>query len=116
VRDHKIAFRMAHAISARLIAARERNPQAPLSRLLADASAEMLGAPLTYSEPALAEILSARYFVNVRQTLGGPAPEQTARASSAAHAQLDRDQGWWTITSGALTDAQQRLAARAAEL
>ena len=42
---------------------------------------ELLGAPLAYSDEALAEILSPRHFVDVRRTLGGPAPEETARAA-----------------------------------
>src|SRR4051812_44498446 len=46
VRDHAVPFRTAHGIAARLIAARERDPKTPLTALLADASAELLGTPL----------------------------------------------------------------------
>ena len=116
VREHGIPFRMAHGISARLIAARTNDRTAPLSQLLADASAELLGAPLTYSETALAEVLSPRHFVNVRQTLGGPAPGVTAAACAAAHDLLDADRAWWTRSIDALTAAQRRLEERAAAL
>ena len=44
---------------------------------------ELVGRPIVYSEERLQEILSPRYFVTVRRTPGGPAPEETARA--AAH-------------------------------
>jgi argininosuccinate lyase len=116
VRDHAIPFRMAHGISARLIAAREHDRAAPLSALLAQASSDLLGAPLTYSEAQIAEILSPRHFVAVRRTLGGPAPEVTAAACAEAHAQLSADQAWWTRTTAALTDAQRRLEERARAL
>jgi argininosuccinate lyase len=116
VRDHGLPFRTAHAITARLIVARERDPRGPLSALLAAASNEVLGAPLAYTEAALAEILSARHFVNVRRTLGGPAPEETARAAAASRGQLDEDRMWWKRATDALSSAEQRLAERSAAL
>jgi argininosuccinate lyase len=116
VRDHGIPFKTAHAISGRLIAARERDGETPLHELLADASAELLEAPLAYSEAALAEILSARHFVNVRRTPGGPAPEETARAAAVSHASLEHDQAWWTRTTEALAGAERKLAERAKAL
>jgi argininosuccinate lyase len=116
VRDHGVPFKTAHAIAARLIAARQRDPKTPLAALLADASADLLGAPLQYSDAALMRILSPRHFVDVRRTFGGPAPEETARASAVARARLDEDQAWWTSTTDALTAAEQRLADRTARL
>ena len=116
VRDHQLPFRMAHAITARLIASRERDRHSPLSALLAAASTELLGAPVAYSEEALTEILSPRHFVNVRRTLGGPAPEQTTRAAAASRGKLDDDQTWWKQATGALSSAEHRLAERSAAL
>jgi len=116
VREHGIPFRKAHAVAARLIAARQRDPKTPLASLLADATADLLGAPLQYSDSALARILSPRHFVDVRRTRGGPAPEETARAAAAGRALLEDDQAWWTNTTDALTAAEQRLTDRAARL
>lgn len=116
VRDHDIPFKKAHAIARRLIAARRSDTESPLSQLLAAASSDLLGTPLTYSDAALATILSPRHFVNVRRTPGGPAPEQTARAIAASRAALRQDQAWWTETTEALTSAERGLAARAAAL
>ena len=116
VRDHRLPFRTAHAIAARLIAASERNRGRSLADLVAEASCEVLGTPLTYSESALAEILSARHFVDVRGTLGGPAPAETARASAASRAQLETDRQWWTKSTDALAAAERRLADRKARL
>ena len=116
VRDHGVSFRLAHAVAGRLIAGREGEPGRPLSRVLADASAELLGAPLEYSDEALADILSPRHFVEVRKTPGGPAPEETSRAASASRAELEGDRTWWTTATTALADAERRLAVRAAAL
>jgi len=108
-RDEGVPFRTAHAIASRLVQARQREPNRPLSALVAEASAQELGAPLSYSEEALARILSPRHFIAVRRTPGGPAPEETARAIEASRAQLGADRTWWTGVTNALTTSEQRL-------
>src|SRR6266545_4584183 len=104
VRDHELPFRTAHAIAGRLIAARQREPNRPLPDALAAASSDVLGAPINYTETALAEILSPRHFVAVRRTLGGPAPEETARAAEVSHQLLAADEAWWEQATNALAD------------
>jgi argininosuccinate lyase len=116
VRDHRLPFKTAHAIAGRLVAGRQRDPDRRLVDLLADASRELLGAPLAYSEEALATILSPRHFVEVRRTLGGPAPAETARAAKASRQQLEADEAWWSQATGALGQAEQKLAERSAAL
>jgi argininosuccinate lyase len=116
VRDHAVPFRTAHAIAARLLAGRQANPQDRLSALLAAAAAELHLAPLDYTDADLERILSPRHFVEVRRTLGGPAPEETGRAAQASRAALESHRAWWTGRTGALADAEKRLAERAAEL
>jgi argininosuccinate lyase len=116
VRDHQLPFRLAHGISARLITAREREPQRPLAELLAEASQALLGKPITYSDAALATILSPRHFVEVRRTLGGPAPDVTTAAIAVSRAQLQADLDWWTHSTTALSEAERRLAAESARL
>jgi argininosuccinate lyase len=116
VREHRLPFKTAHAISARLIAGKQKQPDRPVAQLLADASADLLGAPISYSETRLAEILSPRHFVAVRRTHGGPAPEVTARAAAAASQQLDADERWWAEATSALERAEQRLTERSARL
>ncbi len=116
VRDHQLAFRTAHAIAGRLIKARQENPGRPLAALLEESSREVLGEPLSMSERAVAEALSPRHFVNVRRTLGGPAPEETARAAEASKLQLEADEGWWNASTRALSEAERRLAERSAGL
>jgi argininosuccinate lyase len=116
VRERGLPFRTAHAIAARLIAARQRDPARPLAALVAEVSTEILGTPLAYTDAELSEILSARHFVEIRKTLGGPAPEVTGRAIAASRTQLDADRAWWTQATGSLTAAERRLADRSAAL
>jgi len=116
VRDHGLPFKSAHGIAGRLIAVRQRDRARSLSESLAEASREILGAPLAYSDAQLTEILSPRHFVNVRKTLGGPAPEETARAARVSRQQLEADESWWTNATNALADAERKLADRSQRL
>jgi argininosuccinate lyase len=116
VRDKGLPFKTAHAISSRMIAARQRDPERPMASLLADISADLLGAPLVYSDEALTEILSPRHFVNVRRTFGGPAPEETLRASQLSRQAMEADEAWWSNATDALASAERTLAERSAAL
>jgi argininosuccinate lyase len=109
VRDHGISFRAAHQIAGRLMAARTADTWRPLAALLEEASASVLPAPLVYSEEALATILSARHFVAVRKTWGGPAPSETAEACAVSRSQFAADRSWLQNAVRRLTDAQERL-------
>jgi argininosuccinate lyase len=115
-REHGLPFRLAHAISGRLIALRREHPESPLADLLAEASGAVLDAPLVYSEPALETILSPRHFIKVRKTLGGPAPEETARAASVSCRKLEEDERWRSHAVQALEEARNRLKERSTKL
>ena len=116
VRDDGLPFRKAHQIAGALITARNANSQAPLSALLADASREVLGTPLLYSDDALTAILSPRHFVDVRTTHGGPAPDETARAIGESRVRLDVDRRTRQVAADALTAAERALTSRSAAL
>ena len=116
VRDHGLPFRTAHAISSRLMHEREKDPGVSLSHTLARVSADLIGVPLAYDEAAIAQILSARHFIEIRRTLGGPAPEETARAAGQSRAALESDEAWWNGATTGLADAERNLAARSAAL
>jgi argininosuccinate lyase len=116
VRSHNVPFRAAHAIAARLEQARAARPGVPLGAALATISSDLLGVPLEYTDAQIAEILSARHFVNVRQTPGGPAPAETARALGQSRAAAAADRIWLTETTGRLAAAQLRLRQRAQAL
>jgi len=109
VRQHGIPFKTAHAIAGRLLKARCERPGAPLGATLATVSGDLLGVPLQYTDAQIEEIMSARHFVEVRQTPGGPAPSETARALGRSREILAADESW-------LTDTGERLAAAHAQL
>jgi argininosuccinate lyase len=67
---------------------------------------------LDYTNDRLAEILSPRHFVEIRKTLGGPAPVETARAVEASRAALAADRKWVADTRNHLTAAATRLRER----
>jgi len=96
VRQHGLPFKMAHAIATRIARAQREDPSVPLARVLAEASTDLLGAPLAYTDAQIATILSPRHFVAVRTTLGGPAPSETARATLESRDRLAADQLGWT--------------------
>ena len=60
-----------------------------------------LGVPLQYTDAEIAEIISPRHFVDVRRTLGGPAPSETSRAIDEARRTLETDRRWLTATRDA---------------
>jgi argininosuccinate lyase len=116
VRDHDVPFATAHAIAARLVPARKRDPGGSLAALLAEISREVLGAPIVYSNDQLAAILSPLHFVNVRRTAGGPSPEETARALRRSRDAAAVDEAWLAGMRDRLTSAESRLAARCGAL
>ena len=62
------------------------------------------------------EITTAEPFVEVRRTLGGPAPPETARAVAASRARLEHDSAEWQRRRDHLADADRQLHARVAAL
>ena len=112
VRSHRVPFRTARTIAARLHEARAARPDAPLGATLATISSDLLGVPLAYTDAQIVEVLSPRHFVEVRQTLGGPASSETARALAESREALARDRAWMTQTSDRLAAAQGHLRQR----
>jgi argininosuccinate lyase len=98
VRDQNVSFTMAHAIAAGL-----------LSGLVPPTS-------LGYTDEEFTRILSARNFVQVRRTAGGPAPFETARALDESRESLRRDREWHDAARQAVEDATTRRRERAAAL
>jgi argininosuccinate lyase len=116
VREEGLAFRTAHSIAALLLKARNENPSASLAEALANASRALVGRVIEASDERLQEVLSPRYFVNVRRTLGGPAPEETARALAEQRDLLARDHASWQRRRERLTTAEQQLRQRSRAL
>ena len=69
-----------------------------------------------FPEPALATILSPRHFVEVRTTLGGPAPSETRRALGVSKELLATDESWLRTTRKKLEAAANELKAATSAL
>jgi argininosuccinate lyase len=112
VRDQGIPFGTAHSIAALLLKARNEDPGASLADALAKASHALIGRTIDYSDERLTEVMSPRYFVDVRRTLGGPAPEETARAVAEQRALLAEHRTEWQARRDHLAGAEQLLQAQ----
>jgi argininosuccinate lyase len=109
VRDEDLPFTHAHSIAARLLRTRAEDPAASLSAALASASRELLGRAIERSDDDLQRVLSPRYFVEVRRTLGGPAPDVTAAAIAQSRGLLDTHRAAWRTRRDALEAAEAML-------
>jgi argininosuccinate lyase len=109
VREHGVPFKTSHSIAVKFVTACEKDPSASRAAILRDVCAAVTGVPIEYDEPALARVLSARHFVAVRTTPGGPAPSETARALRASRSLLARDEDWRDTTRARLVAADEML-------
>jgi argininosuccinate lyase len=116
VREHNLPFGTAHAIARKVSEVRGSDPQARLAAVVASAALESIGRRLDYTDDRLAEILSPRHFVEIRQTLGGPAPSVTVRAVEASRVELASDRRWLADSRGKLSCAETRLRERSEQL
>ena len=106
-RDHGVPFQVGHRIVSQLIQSSRAAPERPLAAVLAEVSAGIIGAPIRYTDEALAELISPRHFVDVRRTLGGPAPSETGRALDESRQALAADRDWMVGTRTALVAASE---------
>jgi argininosuccinate lyase len=108
-RDEGLPFGSTHAIASRLIAKIRQQPEGSRAAMLAEVSKDVVGRAIDYSDAKLQQILSPAHFVEVRQTLGGPAPAVTAVAIEVSRATLDRDRQWLAAHQEALAASTREL-------
>jgi len=108
-RDHGLPFKAAHGVATRLVLERRANPDAPLSELVTRVVRELSGRDVRLGEAALERLLSPEYFVAVRRTPGGPAPEVTAEAIDVARDRLGADVAALQQAREALSGARAKL-------
>jgi argininosuccinate lyase len=115
-REARVPFKTSHAIASRFVGELSREPIARPTDVLRRVSESTLGRPIDYEAETLARILSPEHFVRVRATLGGPAPEETARAIGVSRQLLDSDRALFSGAMHKLADAQELLKAVAEKL
>jgi argininosuccinate lyase len=108
VREQGLPFSRTHSIASRLIAKIRQNPDGALAPMLAEVSKDVTGRALEYPEDQLRKILSPAHFVEIRKTLGGPAPDVTAAAIEASRGVLVQDRAWLSEREDALANAARR--------
>ncbi len=108
-RDEGVPFKAGHKIAAGFIAEATARPTAARTQLLREVSSAVLGRPVEFDEARLREVLSARHFVEVRTTLGGPAPSEIARALAQSRTLLECDSKWLGETRSKLQRADSQL-------
>jgi argininosuccinate lyase len=108
-RDEGVPFKTGHAIAARLVAESARRPGEPRSQVLREIAMSVLGRSLDFDEVRLTEVLSARHFVEVRKTPGGPSPSVVAQALGHSRDVLSSDSKWLSVTRSKLERADQQL-------
>ena len=116
VREHGLSFATSHAIAAGFAARHASQPSLGKAEVLAEVSSSILAEPLQMAESQLDRLLSARHFVTVRTTHGGPAPSETTRALGEASIILQQGADWTRDRSRALAEAATRLKEEAAAL
>jgi argininosuccinate lyase len=115
-RDHAVPFKTSHTIASRLIAEVGRRRGESIAAILREVSADVMGRAIEYDDAALAWVLSAKHFIEVRQTPGGPAPGETARASRASQDVLVADEHWVNERVERLRAAEEALREAVARL
>jgi argininosuccinate lyase len=115
-RRHGLSFRTTHAIASNVMKGMRERRDGSLGALLGEVSADILGAPLTYTDAELAEVLDPRHFIEVRRTLGGPAPSETARALAEGQGVLERDARWLAAERQRLLAAEASVRGRSQRL
>ena len=113
-REHDVPFKAAHAIAARVVGSPPDG--GALASRLSEAARAVLGRPIEVEEGWLQRVLSAEYFVAVRRTPGGPAPEETRRAAAASDERARADAAWMSAAVERLRAAEEALRTAAAEL
>jgi argininosuccinate lyase len=79
-------------------------------------SASVIGRPIEFDDARLETVLSARHFIDVRTTPGGPAPAEITRALAESRQRLEADSTWLSEARSNLQRADAALTQAAKSL
>ena len=108
-RDHGVPFKTSHAIATKFVEGCMKNPAAKRGDVLREATSAVLGRAVGMNDADLERTLSARNFVNVRRTYGGPSPAVTGPAIEASRRRVAEDRALHDEAIGRLRKAEQDL-------
>jgi argininosuccinate lyase len=114
-REHDMPFKAAHRIAAAFVVEATRRPHESRADILKEISSS-IGRAIAYDEDRISEILSPDYFVRVRKTPGGPAPEEVRGALARSQERMKDDERWTNERVDGLRRAEERLNAALAAL
>jgi argininosuccinate lyase len=114
-REHDLPFKAAHRIAAAFVVEATRRPHESRADILKEISSS-IGRAIAYDEDRISEILSPDYFVRVRKTPGGPAPEEVRGALARSQERMKDDERWTNERVDGLRRAEERLNAALAAL
>ncbi len=105
VRHEGMSFREAHGLVAQVVrnCGRDDNSATIAATLVA------LRPSLRLTREEIARALDPRHFVQIRNIVGGPAPERTAQALADASSKQQAIEAWIESKTALLDDAQARL-------
>ena len=115
VRSEKISFRQSHSIVSRCVRTLMENDEASLSNLTWEVanekSLEVTGKSLRISQQEFYHALQPQYFINVRKTLGGPAPETMRQSLEIAEKDATTMEEWVRDKVDNILVAEEKLVA-----
>lgn len=115
VRRAELPFRTAHEIVAKSVAAALEAGSEINREILQNAARQVLNDELEITEDELKMTLDPDHFVRVRRILGGPAPEETLRASEVERRKQHEHEAWYQKKIQLLNNYQHALEAALAE-
>ncbi len=119
VREAGLPFRTAHKVVATMVqqAIREGVPSEQLSvDRLQEAAQEVIGDEVDFDDSQFERALDAQHFVEVRNGVGGVAPEATGAVLAELLANQTADAAWWADAQHRLQSAEARRQSAVAAL
>jgi argininosuccinate lyase len=109
VRKENLPFRISHKIVGQCVKVAYEAKTEISYEMLQNASQDIIGRELNFTEDEFRQTLTAEYFVSIRTIYGGSAPSETKRALSVEREGEAADNFWLTDKNNSLKDAQDNL-------
>jgi argininosuccinate lyase len=109
VRKENLSFQLSHKIVGICVRTALAQKCGITHEILQNASKEVLGREISFTEAQLKKTLTPEYFVSIRTIYGGTAPGETKRALAVEKEYETIDDKWFTETANDLSEAKKKL-------